>query len=438
MKSASPATSHIFPLLALLPALAPAADTPAPATITSDPAQSPTATESTLHRWFNDPPQIHVGPVDIHPRVMAGLTFDDNILIQSENPKSDLIYSLQPAVMLLAGDRGAMALQRLNGGNALGIAPLSYLSVPAESWPGAMFALDYGPRFKWFQRYSENDSIDQLPVFNAVIPFSRTMLGLYQSYTFENTTVIEAGQRTEQETYSTAITSGWHLSDKSSLEINLRRRSYDYASQNLNGYTDWSTDDWFHYQTTARINLALGVTAGYVDVASGDHQTYQQILGRVIYLFAEKMNLDASFGAEIRQFSSGIDNTLEPVFSVTANYTPWPATRFWLNAHRQDYASVTSGQNYIQTGCYLGVSQKFWDRYTVNLSGGYDNSSYLAIKKNASTDRDDNYFSTRLSFDARFNPCLRGSLFYLFNQNQSNAYDGYTDNQVGLQVTYGW
>ncbi len=432
-----PKTSWTHPLagvatLALLPLTGLAAES----------AAEPATDSSRWSRWFNDPPQIKAGPFDIHPRLTLSTLFDDNILISSTNPESDLIWSVYPAALILAGDRKSMAEYRLNGQNPLSLSPASFITQPSDTWPGSLLAVDYGPRFNWFTYNSKNNSVDQLAALNTLLPFGRAIVGVNQTYNLINTTVIVAGARTEQTTYNTALTSGFQTGSRSSVEVNLRRSSLSYAAEGLVGNQQYSNDNWFHWQTSDLLNIGAGVTLGYVNVpAQGlrpqTSQTYQQVLGRAIYRVAERVDVDGAVGVEFRQYSTGASGTVEPVFSFTGSYRPGIATSFSLNAHRWDQPSTGGGDNYLQTGFNLGASQQLFDRLNVSVSGGYDNYHYYSYQRvSLRQNPDSNYLSAGAGVSIRFNPCLGANAFYRYSQQTGNANNGFTDNQVGLQVTY--
>ena len=87
--------------------------------------------------------------------------------------------------------------------------------------------------------HSENDSLDHHAALNVAWPKQPLMFGLGFNYDLLNTTVIEAGQRTMQETYGTVFTGGYELSPKSTFEINLRQTSVSYAVASLIPYRDF-------------------------------------------------------------------------------------------------------------------------------------------------------------------------------------------------------
>ncbi len=393
-------------------------------------------------RWFTDPPQLKLGPVDIHPRLTTGLTYDDNIFITRDNPQSDEIWSIFPAFQLITGDRQSMAEYRLDQRDLLNLSPLAFVTTPSQNWPGTILSLDYGPRFNFYTHNSNNNGVDQFLTLNTLFPLAKLILGVKQSYTYQNTQVIEAGQLTPQTTFNTALTSAYQISSRSSVQVNLRRDSTSYQSSNLVGYADYHNDNWFGYQLSERLNLGGGVTFGYISVESESSQTYQQVLGRALYQLAEKVALDGSFGVEFRQFSTDTSGSVEPIFSLTGTYRWRPTTSFRLNAHRWDLVSASYGYNYLQTGFNGGVNQQFAQRYSVDLSGGWDTyayNSYQGVSQSVASRNDNNYWWTRLALDFRFNPFLKASVFYHYSQqNYQTGRGGFTRNQIGISATYGF
>jgi hypothetical protein len=394
-----------------------------------------TATNAPTKPSFSDRlPDLRVGPFDIHPRLTTGVMYDDNILIAPHNTKSDLIWSVQPAASIVAGDRMAITEYLINNSDFMGISPGTYITSSPEYWPGKMLMLDYGPRFNWFTDYSENNSTDQLLKFDALLPMAKLILGVNQNYTSENTTVVEAGRRSNVETISSAIMAGYQFSEKTSAEMNLSRRSTDYeASQALNGSTDWSDANWFNYQMTPLLNTGVGLTVGDLETQS-QSQTYEQLLARARYKLAERVDVGLSAGGEMRQFESA-KGSLEPVFTLDGNYRPFERTSVYISGYRRDAASVYYSQNYIITGIGTGISQQFGDRYFIGLGIGYDNYKYQSSTAAKTADRSDDYVTLRPSFDVRITKHLHSNIYYNFRTLKSSQTDGFDDNQVAVQMT---
>ena len=166
-----------------------------------------------------NPLELRVGPFNLHPRLVAGLTYDDNILFSTANtavnPKeSDTIWSVQPALQAVAGDDADLIALRDQHVDILSLSPGGLIVQRPENWPGKLFILDYGPRFQIYDKYTANNSIDQLGTLNFLWPMSKLILGFKQDYQLEKTTLIEAGQRAQVENISSALSAAYQFGDR--------------------------------------------------------------------------------------------------------------------------------------------------------------------------------------------------------------------------------
>lgn len=385
---------------------------------------------------------LSLGPVDIQPRCRAGAIYDDNILIEpsSSHPKSDLIWYAQPAFFAVAGDRTAIREYLLRYDDVITFSPATFVLAPPDTWPGATVMLDYGPRFNAFTDHSENDSADQFLTFNALWPMRKLIVGVQQKYTLQNTTIIEAGRRTWQETVPTAALAAYQFSEKTTADFKLSRTAISYEQQDLANYTDWNWDNWLNYQYTERLNLSAGVNVGLLDQASHAEQTYQTPQLRARYRYGARLVLESTAGLQMRQYDDREDCTVEPVFNASVSYLLSENTSIRLTGFRRELPSVSFGYDYIASGASLELQQQLGDRYIVSLAmTGYSSDYVATTQKLLSTDqahRTDTFIEVKPALSIRFTRHWYGRLFYLFRTVQSGLWDGWTDNQVGSELTW--
>jgi hypothetical protein len=382
------------------------------------------------------PLELRLGPFDLHPRLVTGLTYDDNILYATANTEADTIWTVQPALQAVAGDDAALIVYRDQGYDVLGLSPGSIVIQHPEAWPGKLLILDYGPRFQIFDKYTSNNSIDQLGTLNFLWPMSKLILGFRQDYSSQKTTIIEVGQRTKVETISSALSAAYSFGDKTSLESDFRRDSVGYDQPGLTGYTEYNTEDWFNYEVEEDLPVSLGVLAGLDDVANNQNQTYEQLRARARYSYTEKLAFDASAGIELRQYENGSPETISPVFSIAGEYRPNERTTLNLTGSRQQYASDFNGYNYASTGVTLGVSQGITDRFTASLSLSYYILDYTPVTTGGGLVKyTDDYYTARIGFDAKIIRHLTGQIFYQWISEQAETGGNTRDNQAGVQMT---
>jgi hypothetical protein len=393
------------------------------------------------------PLDFRLGPFDLHPRVAAGMTYDDNILFSPTNTEADEIWTVQPAVQAIAGDDAALVAYRdaalvayrASHLYVLSLSPDTLIIQPPEDWPGKLFILDYGPRFQIFDHYSSNNSIDQLGTLNLLWPMSKFIFGLRQDYDDEKTTLVEAGQRTGIQTITTTVSLAYQWGERTSLEGDFQRYSVGYDQPGLTGYTEYNTKDWFNYEIEENLHASVGVIGGLDVVTGGQDQTFEQFLARLRYNYTEKLTFDASVGAEWVQYEDGNPGTLSTVFTVTGQYQIAERTTLNLTGTRQQYASIYNGYYYTSTGARLGVSQGITDHFMATLYVGYYNLDYTPDTTAPGLAKyTDDYWNARLGFQTKLGKYLVGQIFYQWYYDQTHAGGNVTDNQAGVQLTLGF
>jgi hypothetical protein len=218
------------------------------------------------------------------------------------------------------------------------------------------------------------------------------------------------------------------------MESDFRRFSIGYNQAGFTGYTEYNTEDWFNYAVAPDLPVSLGVLAGQDDVANRQNQTYEQLRARARYNYTEKLVFDISAGAELRQYENGNSGTLFPVFTLAAEYRPAVRTTLRLTGSRQQYASIINDYNYASTGAALEIRQGITDRFTAAISAGYYSLDYLPIGKGVASYTGD-YYTARMSLDAKIVRHLTAQIFCQLLSNRSQASAAVNDDQTGVQLT---
>jgi len=357
----------------------------------------------------NDSP-IRYGPFDIRPRIGAGVTYDDNIYINSTNRQADAIWTISPGVMVGAGDYRQ------------GI----------ENW----MTLDYAPNFLLFTDQSANNAIDhdaRLALQRAMGPLT---LSLQQGVQAFSGNVADVGNRVNRQIYTTEAVAHYEFSPKTSAELTGRQQINDY-----NGFSDfneWQFGGWVDYASTPKVKFGVGLIGGWLDVQNSANQQYQQLQARVTYSASEKVELSASAGGELREFDGGM-NRATPVFSLGMKYKLREETTLSLDTYRRNQNSVSlANQNYNTTGVSAGVRHQFQEKYTAHLTAGYENADYIGTVGNAAA-RNDDYYFVRSGLDAKLIDHLTAGIFYQYRKNSSSlAGFGFYNHQVGVNVAFSY
>jgi hypothetical protein len=381
-----------------------------------------------------EPWELRLGPFDLHPRLAAGLTYDDNILYSTTNREADAEWMIQPAFQAAAGDDAALIAYRDQNYDVLDLSPGNLIIQQTDLWPGKVFLLDYGPRFQIFDKYTANNCTDEFGTLNLLWPMSKLILGLKQDYQLQKLGIIEAGERATVESISSALSAAYRIGDKTSLESNFRRVSFSYDQPGLTGYTEYNTEDWLNYEAREGLAVSLGLLAGSDSVANHQDQTYEQLRARARYSYTEKLAFDVSAGGESRQYENGRPDTLSPVFTLAGEYRPAARTSLRLTGSEQQYAAIYNGYNYASTGAALEIRQGMTDRFTAGLSAGYYSLDFTPARS-ALKEYAEDYYIVRISLEAKIVRHLNGQVFYQFLNSHTQTSHLLNDDQAGVQLT---
>lgn len=192
------------------------------------------------------------------------------------------------------------------------------------------------------------------------------------------------------------------------------------------------------YLVGARTTIGL---TGVVGRSGGDEgtleQTYEQALVTASYDATEKLDFSGSAGVDFRQADiDGGDDTTDFVFNLSARYQWRERTAFSLNAGRNARGSSTlPGASDNRTSVYLGMNQKIGDRWTLDVSGGYDFSDYQDPTNGYATVGEEDYVMGRTSLN--YQPAANWfmGVYYEYRRNDSSdEILSYESNRFGLQL----
>ena len=354
---------------------------------------------------------MRIGAFDVMPSMRAGVTYDDNIFISSANKRDDVVWSISPYVLLGGGDY--------------------------REKEESLLTIEYSPTFFFFTKNSERNAIDHDAKIESAWRGGSWTVGLDQGFKAYSGTVVDVGNRVDRQIYDTLAYAKYEISPKTSVEIETTQ-SINVYDRPYNSFNEWVVGPWVDYWLTPKLRLGAGVKAGWVDVQNSANQTYQQGLARLLYVWSDKLEINASAGGEVRQYQGTSRTKTNPVFSLGADYKPFVNTTLGLEGYRRTRNSLALvNQNYSVSGVGGRVSQVVLERYTLSLGAGYENLDYHSTQAAAVATRRDNYYFTRVGADWDATDRLSVGLFYFYRQNDSTiGVSEFTNNQTGLTVTY--
>lgn len=346
----------------------------------------------------------------IRPIFSAGITYDDNIFITNSNRKSDFIFNFNAGLALEFGD-----FRNLEDNYLL----LEYLAT-------AFF----------FNRYTSQNSFDQAASLLGQYRFENLAVQAESRYQTLSGAERQVGAFTDRSIFFNAIRMVYDYSEKTSLDSEVSQRS-NYYPQNLSSYY-YEGKVGFNYAIFPKTSIGLEGIFGLAQVQESPDMWYQTLNGRMDYSLTGKTMLKATGGIQFNEYVGGGEPPrLIPVFSLGAEHLLFTKTRLSFVAYRNLQASPSiAGQDYIATGCEIGISQEFASKFEIALSTGYENDTYVANTTSTDATRVDNFLFVRPSISYHFLKYMKASLSYEYRTNSSNKIeDTWFDNKVNLELS---
>jgi hypothetical protein len=356
---------------------------------------------------------FRLGPVDVTPRLSSSVYYDDNVNRRPEK-EDDVVITVAPGITGVARDL------------ADGL--------------GKVMRLDYSPAFLFYTQGKRGDEVSHNARVEGSLLFPRVTLGLSQRVTHTSDPDVDVEGRSQRTDFGTALTSRYVMGEKTSLEVNFTFDLVDYELDTLSDYWGVANQNWVNYQYSEKVGLGLGLVLGYIEVEDFPNQTYQQLLGRVTYAIAEKVDLSVSAGGELRQYRGGVGDSVNPVWTVTGAYRPRDGTAVTLGLYQQFSTSATFGsQDFLRTGGSVTLRQRVYRRVSFTVSGLYYHSDYEATVVGVVATRVDDSFGVRLGLDTRLGQRWTAGLFYdyLHNRSTEDRFD-YDRQRVGARVAWAY
>jgi hypothetical protein len=299
---------------------------------------------------------------------------------------------------------------------------------------GTFFALSYDATAFVFSDHSDLNSIDHDASLRAQWAGSKLTLGSHVNFRDLTGTSNELADRVNQKVYEAGVTATYAWSDLTTLGAELSGQISDY--RNHVDTREARLRLWADHEISVLTKLGIGVTLGRVDVSGGRAQTYEQLLARVNYAAATKVDLMLQVGGELRQIEGG-DSQATPVFSLAATYSPTVLLKLRLDGYRRVQPSIVdAGANTVTTGTSLNVTYRFHERFELSLGGAYEHADYESVEREGAHARTDNYFLARVGQSYAFTANTRLGAFYQFRTNDSTRKNRSFDNQqVGLELS---
>ncbi len=361
-------------------------------------------------------------------QVSLALNYDDNLFIQPSNTKGDLYGQIAPTLAFGRGDfRSAVAT----------FAPIPHFLAQTgeEELPRQDYAFaSYTPDLLLYSKYTHEDTVNHDARLAA--QKENDLWNLQGDFHFQRQTEpdIDVGRRITETDYIAEANGTYALSGKLTGGTTLYGDHSDYSGGLAS--TEGRIIGYLDYQIAPKTAMGVGAGGGYLDVASGANQVYEQSLLQLTYQPTAKLSFTGQAGAEFRQYYSRLGNRVQSVFNGSGNYQATDSTLLTVTAKREVLASAEySGEDILATTFEGGIRQRFWQALYLALSGGYVRDHYENNEPAVAVIRHDDYYFYQITASRDISKNGTIELSYEYRKNESSlANFSFTDNLVGAAV----
>jgi hypothetical protein len=348
---------------------------------------------------------LRFGPVTLQPSAAYTITYDHGLLAGPGQPEDTFYQSFTPAFLFVIGSH---------------------------------WTLNYSPSWIWYSSAAFQTELNHRISLNGWAAYEDWTLGLAQDVNISSSPIVETGQQTDEETFSTSLSASHRFSSQVSLDLGLNQTIQ--SVQQFQGFRQWSTMDWLNYQFWPRLTGGLGLGGGYANVDTGSDMTFQQFQGRISWHPAQRSSFTLHAGGEYRQFlDGGVPPLLSPIFGLAVQYFAGRKTSLALTADHSISVSYFDNQVSQSSNVGLTVSQSLSPKLTLFLGGGVTAVSYVSTAPGipAAPSYNYKYCNANLTYAVIKHGTLSGT--YQFSDNtssQSQSGLGFTTHQFSLSIGY--
>ena len=190
-----------------------------------------------------------------------------------------------------------------------------------------------------------------------------------------------------------------------------------------------------------KLAAAVGGSVGWVELSAVPDQSYQQLLGEIVWMPSQELTFTFDGGVDFRSFDDpfGADDSSTALFSAEAEWRPTDRTLVTLTGFQDVRPSVALlGQNFVVTGIKAQVRHEFGPGFFYRLRGGYERADYESTMRDVIDIREDDYYYVDQMLGYEFGKRGEIGVFHEFRDRQSNtvfAFDRAITG-VSLRVVY--
>jgi hypothetical protein len=301
---------------------------------------------------------------------------------------------------------------------------------------GTRWTADYTPSWTYYSSDKFANTVAHSASIHGTAGFTDGSIQFGQNYVRSSDPLVETGRQTRQETANTSLSVNYALGRHSRLDA-IFGHDLRYASGAPNTRS-WTNQEWLHHQVSNRIDAAVGIGFGWVNVDPGADMRSTEPQVRLGWRPIDKINVDVHAGQEHRTFRApGVAAMNNPTYGASIHYQPVGVTSIFFSADRGVSASYFQNQVNERATWSMGFDQRLLERFHLNAIYGRSRVRYIPAAAVRVVGRDDETSTFSLRLSTSF--LRRGTigLFYQRMHNSSNVglYQ-FSSDQSGLEIGY--
>lgn len=393
--------------------------------------QSPSVEPASEYNMTNDFQVFPSHPAPTQSMPYEPFKWDQFVL----RPHGDYQFIYARGILAAPGDHENTTIQQITPGVLLDLGP---------HW-----ALDYTATIGLYSNHHFGTEFDHSITLTGQTVYTDWIFGFEQSVLLSSSPLIETGEQTDEQIYTTTVTG--HHEDSEHISEDL---AVSQSIQNVGGgfenQRQWSTVDWLNYQPQSHFTLSLGPGLGYDNADFGPDSVFEQGQARLDWRASKKLSFELSGGVQETEFlgGEGSGDIFSPIYAGTIQYEPFPQTQLSVYGSRYVSPSVFVGEYTEDTSVGATVSQRFLGQIYCSVSGSYGDQRYVASETGLSITREDKFYSLTARISHSFLERGTVSIFYQYSSDDSSfvlqlLQTGLTEhpysfsaNQYGIEVSY--
>ncbi|HWA29283.1 MAG TPA: hypothetical protein VG734_26770 [Lacunisphaera sp.] len=299
---------------------------------------------------------------------------------------------------------------------------------------GKYWTFDYSPSWRKYSARAMMDSDDLSASLKGMIPLPDMGLQFAEIYSQSTPTLVETGQQTKQESWTTSLNTAYRFSPGIQLQASggMNERYTDIAPD----MRTWNANVALNLAFSPRFSLNVGPSFSYNEIKNAADLYDEGYQAEVSWKPTDKITLAFTLGRQYSysKSSAGI-NLSNPILNFMIGYQPFETTTLTFSAARTTMPSYFGDQVTDTSRWSVILNQRLLGRFYLNASyAPYDNS-YTAIDLVTPAGRVDSVKSYNVSLSTQLFGRISFAATYTLTKNDSNV-SGFTfsTTQYGVQL----